>query len=1050
MISLKQKDDYSDKTDTATSELQMQVPCDENAHSNPDSSAAQHPIPCSDKLHEEINNTEDKESLMDGNLKVGVMEDHKLSVYDSKRLAKSIKKDVYKVVIGTTWSNISCNKQPSSENADSSCDAPAEGSPATQDGSEKLDTPATKNSPATPQTENELSTTDSPATQAAEQSPATEMHSSPAIPTRGDLTKLVSDSVSDKQEGGPSGEDGKSSNANVDVNAAPCGEDQVDCCGCSDPLSPQYENSGNLQQRNTGEEHDSVQHEEAIASMPNEIPIGECESNLTPTEVATANKTPVGEGEPDCDGPSGQDEIEEVKMPLQSNDITCGQGKTLPTCIHQTTTGACSSSNHLPTNTKSTVTVTSVPAESESDSVEGRACLDNSATSSNAGKANVTSTESTTASLLLASEALFRDAPCTDTPHSASDECNVNTPDECHKELSDIAEDVSLAEQAVVGSVAPNDSCTNTFPPDVKPDDVHKATETGGTVDAHTEAESEECHHAAGPDGIVTCQPNGQDTTLVSCGDHTNSSAIMEADGNADYSSGSFTNAVPDDRTNEKSTYSGEECSDFVSSAPREDANALPSSSKNKASCIETSTHMRTIDLLFTKLIVMHFMWPALAQDEAANLTSSNVTEIDSMTVENSSEAFPVAGQSTMLGVWWIVAISLIIEFLGIVYMHQFARRQSIFFRWYTIIVGCLIKRHSGQQVEAVLPLTSATNIQNNATNSVKQCLMPPSTPRRANERFSSSVEVLSSNVSGKHTQQSVESGYHSMTPAPCSHIALPSGKDGCVPINREPLRSRLNPQSTSVQSEISQSTELDSTDVLEPVSFQLTDKKRRVDHSIKIEPTKAENYDPGGEFVSINFHRKERRTTTSRQLQGAEQEVTQPGERSSKLAGLMRQRRERTVQVLPPVVIPYIEVPPQINVEPSPVLTIALPINSDRQVLAFNAVVEETEHEAPDLPVDVSNLAPITLESSFVNLEQGLRPHIGLADAEVGMFQLQPPPFARPYAAQGDAADCAPVYPPLPGVPFANAELQPVFPPLPALPSMSTPMVVIPITYVP
>ena len=131
----------------------------------------------------------------------------------------------------------------------------------------------------------------------------------------------------------------------------------------------------------------------------------------------------------------------------------------------------------------------------------------------------------------------------------------------------------------------------------------------------------------------------------------------------------------------------------------------------------------------------MHFICPVLAQDEAANLTRSNVTEIDSsMTVENSSESFPVAGQSTMLGVCWIAAISFIIELLGIVYMYCFAHHQSIFFHWYTIIIGvvvkacknacscirCLIKHHSGQQVELVLPFTSATNIQNNATNSVK------------------------------------------------------------------------------------------------------------------------------------------------------------------------------------------------------------------------------------------------------------------------------------------------------------------------------------------
>ena len=217
------------------------------------------------------------------------------------------------------------------------------------------------------------------------------------------------------------------------------------------------------------------------------------------------------------------------------------------------------------------------------------------------------------------------------------------------------------------------------------------------------------------------------------------------------------------------------------------------------------------------------------------------------------------------------------------------------------------------------------------------------------------------------------------------------------------------------------------------------------MDQSINVKCTEAEDCDPGGEFVSIGFRRKEPRTTTSRW--GVEQEAARPSERSSEFAGLTQQRQERIVQVLPPMVIPNLVVLPQVNVEPSPVLTVALPIDPAVQVLAFNAAVEEIEHEAPELFEDVSNVIPITLESS---LEQGLRPHVGLVDAEVDMLQLQPPPFAQPYASQGDAADSAPVYPPLPGVPFANAELQPVFPPLPALPSTSTPTVVILITYVP
>ena len=153
---------------------------------------------------------------------------------------------------------------------------------------------------------------------------------------------------------------------------------------------------------------------------------------------------------------------------------------------------------------------------------------------------------------------------------------------------------------------------------------------------------------------------------------------------------------------------------------------------------------------------------------------------------------------------------------------------------------------------------------------------------------------------------------------------------------------------------------------------------------------------------------------------------------------------------MLPPQVIPNRMVSPQANVEPSSVQTVALPIAPAVQVLAFNAAVEEAEHDAPDPPTDVPNHTPITLENSFFDPEQELRLNVGLADAEVDMFQLQTPLFAQPYAAQDDIASSAPVFPRLLGIPPANAELQPVFPPLPAVPSSSTPVVVIPATYVP
>lgn len=127
-----------------------------------------------------------------------------------------------------------------------------------------------------------------------------------------------------------------------------------------------------------------------------------------------------------------------------------------------------------------------------------------------------------------------------------------------------------------------------------------------------------------------------------------------------------------------------------------------------------------------------------------------------------------------------------------------------------------------------------------------------------------------------------------------------------------------------------------------------------------------------------------------------------------------------------------------------------ALPIDPNVLVLALNAAVEEVEHDAPEPPESVPNVTPITLESSFIDFEQELWLHVGLADAEIDIFQVQAPLDAIPFAAQRDGGNSAPVFPPLPAIPLGDAQLQPVFPPLPALPSTSTPMVIIPVTHAP
>ena len=944
MIDPKQKEDCGDRAGTAASEStgeRVQVP---------GSLAPQRLFPCSDTADEDVNNAEDKGCLMDRNFKIRVAEDHKLWDYDSKRLPSSIVKDVFKVVAGTTWSNVPFNKQPPSEKAPSSCDVPTEGSPATQDSSEKQDTPTAENSAATPQTEaEEVSTTDPPST-----SPATEIQGNPAMSTQSDACD---------EEDGPSGEDVESINTNA--RETPCGEDQVQLSLSDAKGMP-----------------DSLRCEEAIASE--------------------RNKAPVGGREVDCGGPGGQDEIERSRMP-DGSDIACGQGKA-PTITMDAVTG----SENLPPDTKSSIATTAVPLESASDSVVERPCLDDLATSLDVDTANDTSTESTESSQPSASEA---GVPCIDAPlSSAYDSCSESTPAKHHDELSGAGEGGSPTGQKMAAAFHSSDSGDSVpIDHDINPDDApceHQVTEIADTVDTCAGPESEEHGSTATPDeNASACQPDGQGTTSVSFDGHTNSHAITGADGKADDDSNSFENAV--------------------------------SSSTNGLS------------FLYMVLILVHFICPAISQGETVNFTSSNGTEIDSMAVDNGSESFPPADQSTSQGVCCIVAIGFIVELVCIFF---FACRRSIIFRWYMHVfllgvvirackkvcscIKCVIKHYSDQQVEVVLPLTSAADIQNSGTNLVMH-LEPTSnetTPLHQieNEHSSSSVETLSSIVSedmtlsNQYTRQSVESGYHSTPPAPRSRVALLSRKDGRVPIDRE----------------------LTSIDVLEGVcSPRLIDKKRRVDCSNDVKCTEAENCDPGGEFVSIGFRKKEPRTAATRW--GVEEEATQLGEHSSELAGagLTQQRREQTIQILPPVVVQNGIVP---NFEPSPARTVAVAIDPSVPVLAFNAAVDEVEHDAPDPPKDVRNVTPVTRESSFIDLEQGLRPHVGLADEEVDMFQLRAPLDATPPAAQRNTGNSAPVYPPLPSVPLGNAELQPAFPPLPALPSTSTPMVVTPITHVP
>ena len=917
----------------------------------------------------------------------------------------------------------------------------------------------------------------------------------------------------------PSGEDRNATPTDADIDASPCGQDHVEPsplkCDSSDhpqnstsgepPTNvesekmtmdaavgegesnsgastatnsyqiPNKSNSGPAQPPTPSDSNntsDSIQLEESLASKPDETPVGESEPNSTITEVAAiaeSNKNPVDEKEPefDCNKPNGQGETEE-SMQADECDIVCGQGEVHPTTTSTPTASISSGFDNSPTYTKSDVATTSVSAENDED----RACVDDSATALNAEKATVAPTESTTAPSQPSGgtfEAILCDTPCVNAPLDPASE--GYTPEECHSELADSC---SLAVQdilAVADSVISSDSFTAIPPTDIKPDDDHQAAKI---VDSHNGSESSAygcpAEEAMLASVELAYQSDKQDTTLQSRKSSiVDSPAITETDrklddnsSRIDFPKNMVPNVISSEMTTEVSTYCEADCLSFAQhkDIKASSSDVVPSSGNYKASCVETFSK-RTVDVpllaCIWTLIIMQLIQPVFTQAEATNTTSSNVTEINLMTEGNGNKSFPVTGQVNTLAVYWIIAIGIAMEFMGVIYL--FAHRQQIFTSWYMVFLGMVVRAckcacwyvwhviqmyieyHGGQQ-EPLLPLTSAMDVQTSTTNSAK-CLVPPSnenTPPQVIDQSLSSFEALSCDwvsesvtSNNEHLQQSIESGYHSMAPAPLSPVALPSGKDGRV---HKPLRPRFDQQSTDVSSQ--------TTELLEQGSSPTpSDNNQRMDHSdTKVECAEAENCNQG-EFVSIGFHRKKPHMAVS--SGEVQQEETQPGEGRSEFAGPTQCCRERNIQQLPPQVI---TVPPEANVELSPVQTVALPIDPTVQILAFNAAVDEAERESLDPPEDVPNCTPITLENSFFNPEQGLRLNVGLADAEVHMYQLQALPFTPPHAAIDDAADSAPVYPPLPGIPPANAELQPVFPPLPAMPSTSTPMVVIPATY--
>ena len=1032
-------DSVADKsTQPAQDSERVGVSCDENTPSDPNSPNEQNRSLGDTELYEKGNNAENKESLVNGNLKGSVKEDHK-SGYDKDLMAEG----VYKVVIGVTWPNKPCSKRSSTDEPAASCassEVPAESDPPAQDSSTKWDSPPTQDSPV----------------------------------------NLVNPSVDDNRDDVPSGEDGKTNNADTDVHVTPCGQDQND--------------RSNIFQSSTSEgaNVESPVGEGESTNHSNESAVSECGSNLKPTiaaGTAESSKTPISEGEcnSDFNNPRGQDETGESSQSDES-DFVCGQRVVQNVHVATeagTTASPCSATNsNPPTNTQSNTAETSAPAETESVDKGSGASSENSATSLDANETNMTSTESTVSSLTngCASKGISCDTPCTDPPiDTKSEGCDVhvNTPGECQNESTDVYDGGSLTEQnpvAVVNLMVSSDSSIDI------PLTTDAKSEDGPYQHEAAEIKSEERSCTADPDEMVTVgtkpayQPDDdrRDTTLISYNVNSITETVSKADDDGASINSPVNTGMPDDKSTDNVTDVAECPPSVCDTAKANSSSTMLSSDKYEAFYIKISqiswsySTKRTLSLplLLSLLIYICFIQPASSQKEPANFTISNVTEIlSSMMWWNESESFPIDDQSEKLHIYWTIVIGVAVELLCIAILcrpmllekYNFiiaflkkAHRNACSFAWYVLRLLECIKHRNGQQVETMLSPTSATVVHDSA-----QHLVVPSeetTPTRATEHHSSSAEPVSYKVSETSTppnsnrlQQSVDSGYQSQTPIPDSCVVLLSGNDGRVHGNGESLLPRSDLQSASVQSSelSSQTTEPDSVDVLTQVSPPDNRNQRAYHGNSAVECTRAENCNPG-ELVSVGFRMMMFRTDVSRG--GVQQEETQPGNRTSELAGVSYRHRERMVQVLPPRVL-TLDIP-QANAGPSPIQTVAVRIDP---VLAFNATVEESEHSAPPDPAEnVPDYTPIVLEHSLLNSEQGLLLSAGLADAEVHMFQLQDLPYARAYPALGGMTDSVPVYPPLPSVPSANAELQPVWPPLPVTPSTSTPMVVIPVTYVP
>ena len=455
-------------------------------------------------------------------------------------------------------------------------------------------------------------------------------------------------------------------------------------------------------------------------------------------------------------------------------------------------------------------------------------------------------------------------------------------------------------------------------------------------------------------------------------------------------------------------------------------------------------------------LTCMSAILPASSLEVASNYSLSNVTEILSLVLLNSSEAdqLPDLTQPFNAYILWVTFVPLILFCV----VHCIIKCKPEIWKVYSACMSLVVKvAHPGtyeyawnafksliQLLRRVQPeqfhigndSVTESAVQTEAdfspANSSKSQGRSTETSvvssTRALQKVAAPVEFPSKttlskplSASGVGKQQSVDSGVHSCTSDTQSQPVILSEYSHNVSVSFEDLvqdsdeQIRKSVQNGKTSSNLS---ELDPSSV--PTSS--TSCSQQADSMCDV----TEGSDPS-ELVwtwpvkGVCVH------SSTDKLQ---EEQTRPNWHKSELAGLARSDHERACRLSSqPVNIDVLPPAQGTCASPSPIQTALICIDSESKLLAFNAWVDEIDHihVPPDSMNTIPDYSPVIVSSSIHIVGSGFRFTIALAEADSVPTVRIADPCTCSRVEQRNVSRSAPEFPTLPA--FRNDPLhsQPV-----------------------